>query len=88
MSNRAKWARRDKAGPREGWPTRLLASTISAAVGVFLVFASIEGIRGHVLWYTRFDPRFGRFVLNPTTDLMLLASFFFALSIAAWLERK
>ena len=87
MSNRAKWAHWNKRKPEKRSTQRLLSFAL-LMIGGFLGFVGWEGIREHVLWTTRFSPRFGTFIVEPTSRLFLLSGFFILLSIYAWYARR
>ena len=88
MSNRAKWAHWNKRKPaKEGPLQRPLAAFILVAIGSLIALVAVEGIRDHALWTMQFSPRFGTFIVAPTSDLFLLSGFFILLGIFAWYGR-
>lgn len=88
MSNRAKWAHWTKRKPAtEGLLQRPLVAFMLVAIGSLIALVALEGIRDHALWTKQFSPRFGTFIVAPTSDLLLLSGFFILLGIFVWYRR-
>ena len=87
MSNRAKWSHRNrvKPGPNRA---RIPASLAIFALGSFLVFAALEGMRTHIWMFPTFDFRFGTPATGQTIGLLILGTALIVAGIAGLVVRN
>lgn len=86
MSNRAKWAHRNKPKRNVGRNWGLGASMV--VLGSSSVMIGVIGLANHVLWFPYFNSRFGQFVILPSASFFLFGGVFIAFGLLALFARR
>ena len=86
MSNRAKWAHRNRAKSGSDL-ARIPVGLAILGLGSVLLFGGLEGMRAHMLMFPAFDFRLGTFVIGQTIGLLVLGVGFIVAGIAILVVR-